>query len=104
MGDLPNQQESSAGKSKGCTRNRLDICWPVPPPKEPIKRGRFLAERQSWHDWRNDLDVYSAEDSQAKSYSYLRGKVDLGAEDYDTVIGNSIQHWQLNARIHTLAA
>ena len=74
------------------------------PPKEPIKRGRFLAERQSWHDWRNGLDVYSAEDSQMNFYSYLREKVHLGAEDYDAVIEKIIQQWQMNSQSYSLAA
>ena len=74
------------------------------PPKDPIKRGRFLAERQSWHDWKNRLDVYSAEDSQANFYSYLRGKVDLGAENYDVVIDTIIQEWQVHSQSRSLAA
>ena len=74
------------------------------PPKEPIRRGRFLAERQSWHDWKNGLDVYSAEDSQANFYSYLRKKVDLGAENYGAVIDNIIQEWQMNSQSHCLTA
>ena len=33
-------------------------------PKDPIRRARFLAERQMWRDWRKGLNVDVSEDKQ----------------------------------------
>ena len=47
--------------------------------------------------------MYSAEDNQAIVYSYLREKVDLGAENYDAIIENIFQDWQMNAQSRSLS-
>ena len=65
---------------------------------------RFLAERQRWHDWRNDLEVYSSADNQANFYDYLRSNVDLDAQNDDAVIDHFITQWQRQSESHRLRA
>lgn len=67
------------------------------PPKDPVRRARFLRERQAWHDWRDNLRVYSAVDSQASFWNFMREKVDLGADNYDDTVEDYIRLWQRNS-------
>ena len=67
------------------------------PPKDPIRRARFLVERQMWHDWRKDLNVYTSEDNQESYWAFLRAHIALDSENYDEKIDHCIALWQGNS-------
>ena len=63
------------------------------PPRDGIKRARFLAERDWWHDWRKTVWDYHPSDNQDDFYGYLRARIQLDAPEYDTEIGYYMRLW-----------
>jgi hypothetical protein len=66
------------------------------PPETPVKRERFLAEREWWINWRQGIQEggYRVCDCQANFYQFMRQKIALDANDYDQRIGDIIQRWK----------
>ena len=66
------------------------------PPADPVKRGRFLAEREWWLEWRQKIPEgkYWVGDYQENFYKFLRDNIPLDADDYDQRIGNIITGWE----------
>ena len=67
------------------------------PPKDPIRRARFLVERQMWHDWRKGLNVYASEDNQESYWAFMRAHIALDSENYDEKIDHCITLRQGNS-------
>jgi hypothetical protein len=66
------------------------------PPADPVKRERFLAEREWWINWRQSIQEggYWVCDCQENFYQFMRQKIALDANDYDQRIGDIIQRWK----------
>ena len=66
-------------------------------PRAPSGVPGFLVERQTWHDGRKDLNVYTPEDSQDSYWAFLRAHIALDNENYDENIDHCIALWQGNS-------
>ena len=91
------EADSAAPKARAARGTALTFAGRYPP-KNPVKRAQFLAERQRWHDWRNNLTVHNAEDSQASFYNFMRDHVDIGADNYNDVVDDFVNRWQRNSQ------
>ena len=64
------------------------------PPADPVKRSRFLAERDWWLKWRKSVTAYWACDCQENFYKHLRQMIALDADDYDDRIEDLLKGWE----------
>ena len=66
------------------------------PPADPVKRGRFLAEREWWLNWRQKIpnEDYMACDCQENFYKFVRERIALDASDYHARITNIVEGWK----------
>ena len=66
------------------------------PPADPVKRGRFLAEREWWLDWRQKIEDYWVCDCQENFYKFVRERLELDASDYEERFGDVVEAWKKN--------
>ena len=60
------------------------------PPMNALKRERFMAEREWWHNWRSGAGA----DDQKHFYTYLRSQIELDADNYDFRIQGILASWR----------
>ena len=64
------------------------------PPMNALKRERFMAEREWWHNWRSGVSNYNVADDQEHFYTYLRSQIELDADNYDFRIQGILASWR----------
>ena len=67
------------------------------PPTNALKRERFMAEREWWHNWRSGKGADDQKLQWHHFYTYMRSEIELNADNYDFRIQAILASWRFIA-------